>query len=157
MAVKRTSIGNIVLVYLAAGLLGWGVVYLWERPLTSWATVAIFAVIGAYLLWRGFAVRRMVAGKETSMTPLAAAQVLAWAKASALFAAILGGPGFGSAIVYIPMFSSPTGRDNVLSGLVVGVVSIAVVVIALVVERWCENPTDGDEKPGHGSAAGAGA
>lgn len=154
MAVKRTSVSNIVLVYLASGLLGWGVARINERPFTQWFTIVAFVLVAAYLLWKGREVKKMVAGSQTSMTPLGAAQVLAWAKAAALFGAILGGAGFGVAAAFVPRLSSPLGHDAVVSGLVTGATSIGLVVVALLVERWCEIPPDDDE---NGSYLAAGA
>lgn len=153
---KRTSISSLVLVYLVAGLIGWGVLRIWERPLSPWFTLAAFALVSVFLLWRGREVRRLLDGKRTSMTPLGAAQVLATAKAAALFAAIVGGMGFGSAVAFWPVVSTPMGRENVIFGLIVGVSSVAVAVVGMVVERWCEIPPDDDDH-GRGPVAAAGA
>ena len=153
---RRTSIRTLLLIYLVSGFLGWGILQIWERPLSPWFTLVAFAFVIAFLLWRGREVRRLVAGKKTTMTPLGAAQVLATAKAAALFAAILGGMGFSSVIEYWTLASSPLGRENVIYGLMVGGSSIVVAIVSLVVERWCEIPPD-DEDRESGTIAAAGA
>ncbi|MDN5558253.1 MAG: DUF3180 domain-containing protein [Ruaniaceae bacterium] len=151
---RPTSIRTLILVYLVSGFFGWGILQIWERPLSPWFTLVAFAFVIVFLLWRGREVRKLVAGKETSMTPLGAAQVLATAKAAALFAAILGGMGFSSVVEYWTLASSPLGRENVIYGLMVGASSIVVAIVSLVVERWCEIPPD-DEGPASAAAAGA--
>lgn len=151
----RTSIRTLALIYVVAGFFGWGATEIWGLVLSPWFTLAAFVLVSLFLLWRGRDVRKMKDRKSNSITPIGAAQVLAMAKTAALFAAILGGLGFGAALAFWPLLASPVGREGVISGVLVGGVSVVTAVIALIVERWCEIPPDDDENGPDRAAAGA--
>ncbi len=156
---KRTSILSLVAVAAVAALAGWLVLTLLERlgymvPISPWFTLVFLVAVGGWLVWKGRAVRKLAAGERTSMTSLGAAQVLGAAKASAVTGSILTGISGSLLVTYAPRWASPFGQNMVVSAAMVAVASLALVVVALIVERWCEIPPD-DDAPSTAQTAGA--
>ena len=99
--------------------------------------------------WR--AVRRMVAGKESSLTPIGAARVLTFAKAASLTGSLLGGFFAAWIVVAAEHPSAPLNQDLLLSSAVNVAVCVLLVVVALVVEGWCRVPPPEDDPPANSS------
>lgn len=111
-------------------------------PVTVLVPVA-FAVV---LLLRGRAVRRLVARRPTSMTAVGAARVVVLAKACALVGSALVGYFASHMLVSLDNLAAPMPREHALSAGLALVGSVVLVVVALVVERWCEVPPPEDDE-----------
>ena len=114
----------------------------------------VFIVIAVGLLIAGLAVRRMRDHKQTWMTPIMAMRTALFARACALVGSGAAGLLAGVVVSAVSrthvsaMLSSAVGAG---AGALAGVV---LVVIAVIVERWCVIDSDDDDAR-QGSAAGS--
>lgn len=124
-------------------------------PPVSPVTVLVPVAFAVVLLVRGRAVRRFVARRPTSMTAVGAARVVVLAKACALVGAALVGYFASHVLVSLDNLAAPMPREHALAAGLALVGSVALVVVALVVERWCEVPPPEDDE-GTGTRGGTG-
>lgn len=116
-------------------------------PPVSPVTVLVPVAFAVFLLLRGRAVRRLVAREPTSMTAVGAARVVMLAKACALVGSALAGYFAAHVLVSLGNLSGPLPREHAWSSGLALVGSVVLVVVALVVERWCEvPPPEGDDE-----------
>lgn len=118
-------------------------------PPVPTVTVLVPLAFAVVLLLRGRAVRRLVARERTSMTAVGAARVVLLAKACALVGSALAGYFAAHVLVSLGNLSAPLPREHAWSSGVAVLGSVVLVIVALVVERWCEvPPPEDDEKKG---------
>lgn len=152
---RRTSWGTLGALAVGSGLLSWIVLDALSAAgivvQGSWLTTTFLLAVVLGLLVRGRAVRRMVAGKESSLTPIGAARVLTFAKAASLTGSLLGGFFAAWIVVAAEHPSAPLNQDLLLSSAVNVAVCVLLVVVALVVEGWCRVPPPEDDPPANSS------
>nr|NLD40772.1 DUF3180 domain-containing protein [Actinomycetales bacterium] len=146
----RTSWVTIVGAFAVAAMGSYAVFVLAQgvgapTPPASWLTHVFMAAVIALVFWRGRAVRRMVEGEDTSMTPLEAARVAMAAKTSAVVGSLLGGY-FAAVILFVAgLPPAPARLDLLISALAGVALAVLMVVVGLVVERWCRVDPPEDE------------
>lgn len=112
------------------------------------ASVMVPVLVGAFalvLLVLGWRVRQYVRGK-TSMDPIAASRVAALAVSAAFVGSGMIGVGTAQVISVAGLASAPAARSDAILGITTAVLAIALLVAALVVQRWCTLPEDNDEE-----------
>lgn len=148
---KRTSWGTLAATALGSGLASWVVLDALTSagmtPQPPWLTAAFLLLVAVWLVSRGRAVRHMVAGKETSMTPIGAARVVTFAKASSITGSLLAGFFVAGIVVSAENASAPLNRELILSSAINVLACLVLVVAAMVVEGWCRIPPDDDDAP----------
>ncbi len=150
---KKTSWLTLAAAFAAAAAISYGVLVLAQgmgspTPPASWLTHAFMAVVTIFVFARGRAVRRMLAGKETSMTPLEAARVLTAAKTSAVVGSLLGGY-FAASVLFVAGLPSAPARTELLVAAIAGILlGVAMVAVGLVVENWCRIDPPSNEVQG---------
>ncbi|MEE6273600.1 DUF3180 domain-containing protein [Georgenia sp. MJ206] len=113
-------------------------------PVTTWVGLAVVAVA---VLLLGRAVRRFTAGQPTRMDALRAARVAVLAKASSLSGSALAGYFAAQVLVSLTNLGAPMLETQAWSAGIALLASLALVVVAVVVESWCEVPPDDDGEP----------
>lgn len=148
---KRTSWGTLGATALGSALASWVVLDALTSagmtPQPPWLTAAFLLVLAVWLVLRGRAVRRMVAGEETTMTPIGAARLVAFAKASSITGTLLGGFFVAWIVVASEHSSAPLNQDLILSSALNLLACLILVVAAMVVEGWCRVPPEDDDAP----------
>lgn len=149
---RRTSLRLLAALFVMVALAGWAVLAALDTAgivpqFNPWYTVVFVVVVCAWLLWRGRAVKKLKAREKADITAVGAARVVAAAKAAALTGTIVAGLGASFVAAYVPHIASTIGKANVVDGAVVLLACAGMVVVALVVERWCEIPPPTDEAP----------
>lgn len=152
---RRTSWGTLAATAVGSGLVSWVAIDLlasagYVAAQASWLTVVFLLVVATWLLARGRAVRRMVAGKESSMTPIGAAKVVSLAKASSITGSLLAGFFAARLVVAAEHASAPLNRELIVASAVNLVACAVLVGVAMVVEGWCRLPPE-DEPPPNSS------
>lgn len=122
-------------------------------PLLSSLVVGVIAVVVLVLGWN---VRQYARGRRPGFDPLVAARTVVLATASAYTGALLTGWYGAHALVVLGDLDIPARRDVALSTLPALVCTVALAVVGLVVERWCE-VRGGDDETGDGAATGSAA
>ncbi|MFH5821956.1 DUF3180 domain-containing protein [Georgenia sp. AZ-5] len=159
---RRTSWASLVALALLAGLVaflalswmdGQGLLPVPVPPLSALGP----ALLAAVLLALGRSVRRLVRQEPTSITPIGASRVVVLAKACALVGAALVGYFAVQLLLTLDNLSAPLPREQAWSAGLALLACVALVVVALVVERWCEVPPSDDDpdRPGRGTATAA--
>lgn len=146
---KRTNWGTLGATALGSGLASWVVLDALTSagmtPQPLWLTAAFLLVLAVWLVLRGRAVKGMVAGEETSMTPIGAARVVTFAKASSITGSLLGGFFVAWIVVASERSSAPLNQDLILSSALNVLACVVLVVAAMVVEGWCRIPPEDDD------------
>lgn len=149
----RTSWVTIAGAFAVAAMGSYGIFVLAQgvgapTPPASWLTHVFMVAVIVLVFWRGRAVRRMVEGEDTSMTPLEAARVAMAAKTSSVVGSLLGGY-FAAVILFVMGLPPAPARSDLLVSAVVGIVlGIVMVVVGLLVEGWCHVDPPEDESSG---------
>ncbi len=121
-----------------------------------WFTAAFLVLVALWLLVRGRGVRRMVAGEPTRMTPLLAARVVSFAKASSLTGALLGGWFVAQFVWASGNPGAPLNRDIMVGAVIDLAASLVLVGAGMLVEHWCHvRPPDDDEPTANHPTASA--
>ncbi|MFC7407067.1 DUF3180 domain-containing protein [Georgenia alba] len=157
---NRTSWQTLVLI---AGVVGLATFFVLENieargglgPPVPYLSAAGPAVLSVVLLRLGQGVRRLVRQEPTSITPIGAARVVVLAKASALVGAALVGYFGAQILVALDNLSAPLPRQVALAAGLSLLACLALVVAAMVVERWCRVPPDDEDEPSGGANHGA--
>lgn len=105
----------------------------------------------------GWNVRQFVRGKRPGLDPLLAARTVVLATAAAYTGAILTGWYAGHVLVVATRLGHPPLRDFALVAGVSALSALALAVVGLVAERWCQVPPPEDDDPGGGVSAGSAA
>lgn len=152
---RRTSWGTLGATTLGSGLLSWVVLdsltSAGMTPQPPWLTAAFLVLVAGWLFLRGRAVKRMVAGEDTPMTPLGAARVVTFAKAASITGALLAGFFVAWIVVASKNSAAPLNQDLILSSGVNVLACLLLVVVAMVVEGWCRVPPEDDDAPPNSS------
>lgn len=146
---QRTRWPNLVLVAVVVGVVSYAMLTaLVSRgmgpvpvPGTTWVGLAVVAVV---LLLLGRAVRRFLEGRPTRMDALRAARVAVLAKAASLSGAALGGYFAAQVLSSLTNLGARMLQSQALSAGAATLACLVLVVVALVVESWCEVPPDDD-------------
>lgn len=112
--------------------------------------VAGFAVVVLVLGWR---VRQFVRQKA-SMDPIAASRVAALAVTAGYTGALMAGLGLAQVAAVAGFADAPAARSDALIGGATAACAVALAVIGLLVQRWCEVPDDDEGSNGPGTPAG---
>ncbi|ABS02032.1 hypothetical protein FHR75_001605 [Kineococcus radiotolerans] len=141
-----------------AGVLAWSGLQVWVstghgEPDLLWRTTLTIALCVAVVLGVGWPVRQWVNGdKARRIDALRAARTAALAKAASVAGALLAGLFTGWFVHYLPTAGIAARRSELVAAAVDVVVSVLLLAVGLVVERWCRVPPD-DEEPGGRAAA----
>jgi len=142
-----TTVRLLVALGVLATAVGWGFAKVWETLVgrylpVPWTAAGALALLAAALLIWALMVRPRLrhAPRARPLEPLVAARTAALAMAASRTGAVAGGVYLGIAISFISLWSIDAGRERVLSSGAAVLASLAVVVIALWLERMCRLP-----------------
>ncbi|MFD6444647.1 DUF3180 domain-containing protein [Promicromonospora sp. NPDC060204] len=150
---RRTPVRSLIAVLVAVAVVGWLVlrglearaVYL---PVVPWLVdVAILALAGA-IFWLGWGVRAYQRGKRPNLDGIRAARTLVLAKAAALTGSLLGGWYLAQVLVVLGDLAIEPRRDRAVAAGVAVLCSVALAVVGLVVEKFCELPPSDKDRSG---------
>lgn len=151
MKMARTSWSTILGAFVSALMASYAVFVLAQgmgapTPPATWLTQLFMVAVSLAVFLRGRAVRRMVAGEQTSMTPLEAARVVTAAKTNIVVGSLLAGY-FLAAVLFVAGRPPAAVRAELLISSSVGVfLAIVMVGIGVLVEAWCRvDPPEDDE------------
>ncbi|MDO5494648.1 MAG: DUF3180 domain-containing protein [bacterium] len=150
---SRTSWVTIVGAFVVAAMGSYAVFVLAQgmgapTPRATWLTHAFMAVITLWVFVRGRAVRQMVEGGDTNMTPLEAARIAMMAKTAAVVGSLLAGYFAAVALFVMGLPSAPVRVELLISGLVGILVAGVMVVVGILVEGWCRIDPPDEDGPG---------
>lgn len=153
--IGRTRWQTLLVVSLGVGVVTFGFAQWWVgrggAPLPiSPAVALVLLAVSAVLYGLGRSVRRFVQGKRAPMDPLRAFRILVLAKASALAGAAQVGFYGALAAVVLGLPEAPEAQAQAWSTGAAAVASLALVVVALVVEWFCRVPPVDPEPAGRG-------
>ncbi len=141
----------VLAVWAIGGLVvGWLVHPLSDRwgtpPIVTWAQPGGLALVAAILGYTAWATWRTVHVRRERLDPSQAVNRLVLARACALVGALVGGAYLGYALSWLGSSAELAERRATGSGAAV-LACVGVVVAALLLERACRVPTDGDQEP----------
>lgn len=118
------------------------------RPVPLLAPLAV-ALIAAVVLGAGWNVRQYTRGKRPGLEPIVAARTVVLATAACYTGALLAG-WYGAQVVSVLGDLAIAGRREIAVAAGIGLLaSVALAVVGLVVERWCEvRPPDDEGESG---------
>lgn len=165
---RRTSMARVVGVGLAATLLAFAALRVVESrggtllpvPPIAWLVVLLIAAVVGVLAWN---VRQYVRGKRPGFDVLLAARTVVLAAASAYTGGLLFGWYVAQVLIVLSAgdLDIPGRRDVAVTAGISAMAAVALAVVGLVAERWCEVPPPDDDDAGPGgpgaSAAGSAA
>lgn len=156
---KELRIGTLAGILIVAGVLSWAGARLWDAlgslPAVPVAAPIVLAVIGVVLLATALSIRsRLRAQRERQpgakgVEPMMAARAVVLGQASALVAALVAGV-YGGAGVFLltsGLTDIPARRDQAIYAGLSVLAAIAVVSVAMWLERICRLPDDEDQGP----------
>lgn len=143
---------TLVLAGVAGLVLGFGIASLLDRlgyglPRVSWVGIGLLLFLAALLVVATRRVRGWVSG-DNPLGPgdaLTMGRFVALAKAGSMFGSVMVGGYLGLAAVGLDRVGTEYGRDHALWAVGGAVAAGAVVAAALVLERSCRLPGDGEE------------
>lgn len=116
----------------------------------------VVLLIAAVVLVLGWNVRQYVRGKRPGLDMLLAARTVVLATAAGYTGALLTGWYVAHVLVTVGDWHVVARRDVAVAAAIAAVTTVALSVVGLVVERWCEVPGgDGDDDGGVAGSAGA--
>lgn len=122
-------------------------------PPIAWLVVLLIAGVVAVLGWT---VRQYARGKRPEMDVLVAARTVVLATASAYTGALLTGWYAAQVLITLPDLEFSGRRDIATSAGIAALSAVALAVLGLVAERWCEVPPGDDDEGGPGASAASG-
>ncbi|WP_432536544.1 DUF3180 domain-containing protein [Kineococcus arenarius] len=152
---RPTRPGVLLAVGFLAAVLSWSGLRAWTatgavEPLLLWRTTLTIALLAVAVFGLGWPVRQWVRGdRARRIDALRAARTAVLAKAACVAGALLSGLSAGFAVHYLPTLDIAARREQFLVALADLVVSVALLVAGLVVERYCRVPPEDD--PGDGA------
>jgi len=148
-----TSPRLLVALAVLAGAAGWGLARVWEaltgRYLpVAWSVAGAMGLLAAALLiWALLARPRLRHDPGTRpLEPFVAARTAALAMASSRTGAVVGGVYAGIGLSFLGLWSQEAGRSRVLTSAATVVAALAVVVVALWLERMLRLPEEPDAR-----------
>lgn len=158
---RRTSVLSLGAVFGGVAVVGWPVLRALEAggvylPKVPWLVDVAILALAAAVFWLGWTVRAYQKGDRPSLDGLRAARTLVLAKAAALAGALLGGWYLAQVLLVLPDLVIEPRRDRAVAAGVAVVCAVALAVVGLVVEKFCQlPPSDGEENDSNGSTATA--
>ncbi|MCU1573890.1 MAG: hypothetical protein JWO93_1972 [Micrococcaceae bacterium] len=143
----------LAVVALVSGAVGWGVTLLanrlgWATPSLPLSSLLTMGVMGAFVLILGFQVLRWRNGKrDRPLNPILAARTVILAQAYAYAGAVLFGWHGGILADQLPTVALRTNLSVVWSAAAIVAGGLLMVVIGLVVERFCRIPPEDGAPP----------
>jgi hypothetical protein len=115
-------------------------------PRVSWVSIGLLLFLAALLLVAARRVRRWVSGDRPPGPgdALTMGRLVALAKAGSIFGAVMAGGYLGLAAAGLDRVASEYGREHVGWATGGAVAGIAVLVAAIILERVCRLPGDGE-------------
>lgn len=123
-------------------------------PVLAATVIGLIAVVVGALGWN---VRQYTRGKRPGMDMLVAARTVALATASAYTGALLTGWYAAQVIVVLGDLQFGPRREIAVSAGIAALAAVALAVVGLVAERWCEVPPSDDDEGGPSAATGSAA
>ena len=155
-----TRIRTLLVLAVLAGAVGWGAAELiagqsgraipvpWPAGVTMWL---LAAGLGIWTLLARPRLQRREGARP--MAPLVAARTAALAMAASRTGALVGGLYAGVLLGALPRRMSEAGMDTIVRAGVAAIGSLALVLIALWLERLCRLPQDDDDDESRGTGA----
>jgi phosphatidylglycerophosphate synthase len=146
---RRTSIRTLALVLVSVAAVGALVLRLLEGygvylPQVAWVEyIAILGLAGG-IFWAGWAVRAYQKGDKPDLDALRAARTFVLAKAGALSGALLGGRYLAEVVLHVGELQIEPRREQAIAAAIAVVCSLVLMVVGLVVEKFCELPPPDD-------------
>jgi hypothetical protein len=141
----------LLLVAVGTAVIGWFAQYLAVRagltsPVLHWTSLVTMAAIGAVTLYFGVRVLRWRRGNRTRrLEPSLARGTLILAQSSAYAGALIAGWHLGILLDQLVLWGRMSVHGTALSALGLMLAAVVLMVIGLVVERFCRvPPEDGD-------------
>ena len=162
---RRTPWARLLLVAGLATAFGFGGLRIAESrgaivlPI-PWLSSLVVLLIAAVVVGLGWSVRQYTQGRRPGMDPLLAARTVVLATASAYTGALLSGWYAAHVLIALGDWAIPARRDLATSAGAALLCTVALAVVGLVVERWCEvSPPDDEEtgSPGRSAPSGSAA
>ncbi len=148
---RPTRVSTLLLVGAAVAVVGFGTGSLLERlgyglPRVSWVTIGLLVLLALALLVSSRRVAAWVSGDRPTGPDdaLRMGRLVALAKAGSVFGAAMTGGYLGLAVAGLPLLDLPYGRAHVAWAVAAALAALGVAVAALLLERACRLPSDGD-------------
>lgn len=157
---KPTRIGNLALLLLAGGAVGYALSSSFASrghvvPVASWFTTVVLLILAGTLLWAGLPIRRYLAeeaerqqdleagrrSRRTQLDMITAYRTLVFARAASRGGSVLGGFYLGQGL-FLLLREGTSLTQAVLPTVTAGLVAVALAVLGVVVERWGTLPPD---------------
>lgn len=156
---RRTPIRTLVAVFVGVAVVGTVVLRALEAqgvhlPPVAWVEDVAILALAAVIFRLGWAVRAYQNGDRPALDPLRAARTFVLAKAAALTGAILAGRYAATVLSVLGDLEIASLRQRAAAAAVAAVCSVALAVVGLVVEKFCELPPpdeEGAEQPDDGA------
>ena len=146
-----TRVRFLLAVALVAGLLTWAVLRALDTwrggfPAIGWPTPTLVALLAGAMFVTVLTVRPRLRRKPGAkpLPPLVAARFAALALASSRVGAALAGGYLGFVLALSPELDTDYGRERAILAALTALASVALVVAALLLERACRIPEDGE-------------
>lgn len=159
---RRTSVPSLLLVLGGVAVVGWPVLRGLEAngvflPPVPWLVDVAIVVLAGIVFWLGWTVRAYQKGDRPSLDGLRAARTLVLAKSAALAGAMLAGWYLAQVLLVLPDLAIEPRRDRAVAAAIAVACSVALAVVGLIAERFCQlpPPSDGEERDTNGSTATA--
>ncbi|MBU7598134.1 DUF3180 domain-containing protein [Streptomyces sp. P38-E01] len=161
---KQLRIGTLAGIFAVSGVLCWSGSRLWDQlgtlPAVPLLAPVVLTLIAAVLLATAVSLRsRLRAQRERRpvgkpVEPMMAARAVVFGQASALVAALIGGVygGAGLFVVTSHLADVPARREQALYAALSVVAAVALMAVAVWLERICRLPEDEESGP-EGAAA----
>jgi hypothetical protein len=120
-------------------------------PEVTWVEYVAILALGALIFWMGWAVRSYQKGKKPDLDPLRAARTFVLAKAAALTGAILTGRYLAAFLDVVDDLDIASQRSRAIAAAIAVLCSVALTVVGLVVEKFCEIPPPDDDAEQNGN------
>lgn len=141
----RTTITQLVTVFLIALTLAWGVLRLLVHQgihlgVVNWLQIFACLVLAGLVTWGGLSVRAYIAGKKPSLSGLAAARIAVFAKACSLGGVIFMGWYGAQVLLALENISVESQQARALWAGAAAVSALIMTVCAMIAERNCQIP-----------------
>lgn len=151
---RRTSIRTLLVVLVGVALVGALILRMLEAqgiylPRVTWVEGAAILVLAVAIFWSGWAVRSYQKGNKPDLDPLRAARTFVLAKAGALTGALLGGRYLAEVLVLVGQLGIEARRERAIAAAIAFGCALILVVVSLVVEKFCELPPPDDAESEH--------
>lgn len=150
---KPLSIANLATILAAFAVVGAIVLTVFPTLMFTPVTGILFAAIAIVLFFLGRRVLAFRKGEDSRMTSLGAMNVAMFARSSAWVGAGTAGFFLGAILTMLPNTHAHFIRMSMLGAIISAAGAVVLVVIGIIVERWCQ--LDDDEGASSGGEQGA--